>query len=87
MLSSHWQLALGVVFVLVVYLLPGGLVGGGRRLRAEARAMTAVLELEDVGRRYGELRAVDGVTLDVEAGVAPRADRAERRRQVDAAST
>ena len=32
-LSSHWQLALGVVFVLVVYLLPGGLVAGGRRLR------------------------------------------------------
>jgi branched-chain amino acid transport system ATP-binding protein len=30
--------------------------------------MTAVLELEDVGRRYGELRAVDGVTLAVEAG-------------------
>jgi branched-chain amino acid transport system permease protein len=32
-LSSHWQLALGVVFVLVVYLLPGGIVSGGRRLR------------------------------------------------------
>ena len=31
-LSSHWQIALGAVFVLVVYLLPGGLVGGGRRL-------------------------------------------------------
>ncbi|HEY1369333.1 MAG TPA: branched-chain amino acid ABC transporter permease [Gaiellaceae bacterium] len=33
-LSSHWQLVLGLVFVLVVYLLPGGLVSGGRRLRA-----------------------------------------------------
>jgi branched-chain amino acid transport system permease protein len=32
-LSSHWQLVLGAVFVLVVYLLPGGLVSGGRRLR------------------------------------------------------
>jgi branched-chain amino acid transport system permease protein len=32
-LSSHWQLALGIVFVLVVYLLPGGLVAGGQRLR------------------------------------------------------
>ena len=30
--------------------------------------MTAVLELTDVGRRYGELRAVDSVTLAVEAG-------------------
>ena len=36
--------------------------------QAEARAMTAVLELEAVGRRYGELRAVDGVTLAVDAG-------------------
>jgi hypothetical protein len=33
-LSSHWQLALGASFVLVVYLLPSGLVGGGRWLRA-----------------------------------------------------
>ena len=30
--------------------------------------MTAVLELEDVGRRYGELRAVVSVTLDVGVG-------------------
>jgi branched-chain amino acid transport system ATP-binding protein len=30
--------------------------------------MTAVLELADVGRRYGELRAVDAVTLQVDAG-------------------
>ena len=31
-LSSHWQLALGAAFVLVVYLLPGGIVGGARRV-------------------------------------------------------
>ena len=37
-LSSHWQIALGIVFVLVVYLLPGGLVGGGRRALRRARA-------------------------------------------------
>jgi branched-chain amino acid transport system ATP-binding protein len=30
--------------------------------------MTTILELEQVGRRYGELRAVDGVSLAVEAG-------------------
>jgi branched-chain amino acid transport system ATP-binding protein len=30
--------------------------------------VTAVLELEGVGRRYGELRAVDSVTLEVESG-------------------
>jgi branched-chain amino acid transport system permease protein len=33
-LSSHWQLVLGAIFVLVVYLLPGGIVGGSRKLRA-----------------------------------------------------
>lgn len=32
-LASHWQLPLGAAFVLVVYLLPGGLVGSARRLR------------------------------------------------------
>jgi branched-chain amino acid transport system permease protein len=32
-LSSHWELALGATFVLVVYLLPGGIVGGGRWVR------------------------------------------------------
>jgi ABC-type branched-subunit amino acid transport system ATPase component len=30
--------------------------------------VTAVLELAEVGRRYGELRAVDSVTLEIEAG-------------------
>jgi branched-chain amino acid transport system ATP-binding protein len=30
--------------------------------------MTPVLELVNLGRRYGELRAVDSVTLEVEAG-------------------
>lgn len=38
LLSSHWPLLLGVVFMLVVYLLPGGLVGVGRTLRAWALA-------------------------------------------------
>jgi branched-chain amino acid transport system permease protein len=37
-LSSHWQIALGAVFVLVVYLLPGGIVGGGRRIMRRVRA-------------------------------------------------
>lgn len=32
-LSSHWELALGAVFVVVVYLLPHGIVGGGRWVR------------------------------------------------------
>jgi branched-chain amino acid transport system permease protein len=32
-LASHWQIILGAIFVLIVYLLPEGLVGGGRWLR------------------------------------------------------
>jgi branched-chain amino acid transport system permease protein len=36
-LASHWQLVLGAVFVLVVYLLPGGLVAGGRWALARVR--------------------------------------------------
>jgi branched-chain amino acid transport system permease protein len=33
-LAQHWRLVHGAVFVLVVYLLPGGLVGAGRSLRS-----------------------------------------------------
>ena len=60
-LSSHWQLVLGVVFVLVVYLLPGGLVGGGAAAaRGGSPDDAPCSSSTDVGRRYGELRAVDG---------------------------
>jgi branched-chain amino acid transport system permease protein len=34
--AQHWHLVLGAVFVLVVYVLPGGLVAGGRWLRTHA---------------------------------------------------
>ena len=65
-LSSHWQLALGAAFVLVVYLLPGD--RGRRAACAEESGMTAVLELDGVGRRYGQLDAVADVTLTVDRG-------------------
>ena len=83
-LSSHWQLALGLVFVLVVYLLPGGLVGGGAAAAREARAMTPVLELD--GRRPPLRRAARRRRGDARGRgrLAPRADRAERRGEVDA---
>src|SRR5262249_56572048 len=53
---------------------PGGVPAAGwaRRQRAtaqaEVRQMTVALELVDVGRRYGELRAVQSLTLEVESG-------------------
>ena len=48
-LSSHWQLVLGASFVLVVYLLPCGFVGGGRLAEAEARDdEPPSLELEEL---------------------------------------
>jgi branched-chain amino acid transport system permease protein len=34
--SSHWPMVIGGVFVLVVYVMPGGIVGLGRTLRAAA---------------------------------------------------
>jgi branched-chain amino acid transport system permease protein len=39
--SQHWPMLLGAVFVLVVYFLPQGLVGGGRRLRGLLRRRPA----------------------------------------------
>lgn len=38
LLASHWQLVLGAIFVLVVYVLPAGLVGGGRSALRRVRS-------------------------------------------------
>jgi branched-chain amino acid transport system permease protein len=43
-LSQHWPLLLGAVFVLAVYFLPSGLVGAGRWLRSQIRRRRPVAE-------------------------------------------
>jgi branched-chain amino acid transport system permease protein len=45
--SQHWMIVLGLVFVFVVYTLPGGLVGGARTLRRlAARGRPAIRRRE-----------------------------------------
>ena len=66
-LGGHGPLLLGLVFILAVYLLPGGIAG---RLRAALRGRPRMTRCSSspVSPRLGGLRAVDGVNLDVEAG-------------------
>ena len=60
-----------------------------RRRRAAARRerRAATLAVEDLSVRFGGLAALDGRVLHRRARLAARAHRAQRRRQVDAAST
>jgi branched-chain amino acid transport system permease protein len=49
--SQHWPIVLGGIFVLVVYLFPGGLMGGARSLRGRLdRVRTARLEPREASR-------------------------------------
>ena len=47
--SEHWMIALGAILVLVVYLLPGGLVGAGRFVRGRIRARRPVDDVATAG--------------------------------------
>jgi branched-chain amino acid transport system permease protein len=79
--SNHLALVLGIVFIVVVYFLPGGVTGLVDRWRAgtlrlpalatRSRLMgsaSAVLELVGVRKAFGGLVAVDDLSLSVEAG-------------------
>ncbi len=79
--SNHLALVLGIVFIVVVYFLPGGVTGlvdrwrtGTLRLPALTtapplmRSASAVLELVGVRKSFGGLVAVDDLSLSVEAG-------------------
>lgn len=78
---NHVSIVLGVVFIAIVYFLPGGVVGlidrwraGGIRLPASVEPRTAlrsgdaVLELVGVRKAFGGLVAVDDVSLTVAQG-------------------
>ena len=79
--SRNFPLVLGVVFIVIVYFLPNGVVGlverwraGALRLPALARAPVAtasagpLLEVIGLRKAFGGLKAVDGVDLTVEDG-------------------
>ena len=59
-LDGHGTLVLGVVFVLVVYLLPRG-AAGLRLARANVTATATVLRCTGLSRSFGALKAVDDV--------------------------
>ena len=77
---NHFAIVLGIVFIVIVYFLPGGVAGlydrwraGAIRLpatagRPHAAPGTAMLELEDVRKAFGGLVAVNDVSLRVETG-------------------
>ena len=67
-LAGHGELVLGIVFVVVVYLLPRGLAGLASGGGAGRGRVTAVLACAGVSRSFGALRAVDGVDLEVAPG-------------------
>ena len=60
----------GAVLVVVMLYFPGGIAGALERLdgRREGRAMTALLEVRNLSRAFGALRAVDDVSFSVREG-------------------
>ncbi|WP_441236185.1 branched-chain amino acid ABC transporter ATP-binding protein/permease [Bradyrhizobium sp. 930_D9_N1_4] len=78
-LPNHFSIVLGVIFVLIVMLLPNGVIGlfgvgrwrvpAGRPNAASARSMDApLLGVEGVSKSFSGLRAVDGVSFTVAPG-------------------
>ena len=80
---NHFNIVLGVVFIVIVYFLPNGVIGladrwkgGGLRalvpLRAAGRpqAMTkgALLEIDQLTKTFGGLIAVSNLTMSVDEG-------------------
>ena len=78
-LPNHFSIVLGLIFVLIVMVLPNGVIGlfgtgrwrvpAGGRAAASARTMKApLLAVEGVSKSFSGLRAVDNVSFKVAAG-------------------
>lgn len=78
-LPNHFSIVLGIIFVLIVMLLPNGVIGlfgmgrwrvpAGGPAAAPARAMDApLLAVDGVSKSFSGLRAVDGVSFTVAPG-------------------
>jgi branched-chain amino acid transport system permease protein len=74
--AKHWQLAMGILIMLVALYLPQGLAGlmdrsfaAGRRWRPRRAPMAeAILRTEGLTKRFGGLVAVSDVSLDLHVG-------------------
>nr|WP_249158580.1 branched-chain amino acid ABC transporter ATP-binding protein/permease [Bradyrhizobium jicamae] len=79
-LPNHFSIVLGVIFVLIVMLLPRGVIGlispwswstpeGGAKGTAPVRARSGpLLQVDGASKSFGGLRAVDNVSFEVAAG-------------------
>jgi branched-chain amino acid transport system permease protein len=77
---NHFAIVLGLVFMVIVYFLPGGVTGLAERWRAGALRPPAtkvrspalpgapMLEVRDLRKAFGGLLAVDDVSLSIERG-------------------
>jgi branched-chain amino acid transport system ATP-binding protein/branched-chain amino acid transport system permease protein len=76
---NHFSIVLGVVFIVIVYFLPNGVVGLVERVRAGSLRLPALprapaiaggpmLEINGLRKAFGGLVAVDDVSLSVESG-------------------
>ena len=84
---SHFQLVIaGLLLLGIVLFAPGGLMGfvyARLPANAEAAAMTPLLEVTGVSKRYGGVQAVHELSFTVQRRRDSRPHRSERRRQVD----
>ena len=83
---QNWYLAVfGFAIVALMIWLPGGLLSIPERIEDEGcDAMTPFLEVKDIRKSYGAIKAVDGVSLPRGSRRDRRRHRAERLRQDDA---
>ena len=64
-MTVNWMSFVGLIFVLVVLFFPRGLLG---MLQRRGAAMSAMLEVRNVSKHFGSLRAVQNVSLTVAKG-------------------
>ena len=65
-LTDHWRLFLGLAIVILAVVFPDGIVGFARR--RIAKTAMSLLQLEQLKRSFGGVRAVDGVSFALSAG-------------------
>ena len=68
-LTQYWRFVLGAILALIVIGFPEGIAGLAAGLGAAGEdGMTALIETRNVGKAYGEFRALDDVSMAVHQG-------------------